>query len=103
MLNWVQEITGTLHPLCKPQHFRLLGARGATRQIIRAGGNTRPQHWGKRLISGERKNYEGGSQSGSMEVVGVRACWFVCVEVGESGFTQNVSSRVILYSCIDSD
>lgn len=69
MLNWVLEITGTLHPLCKPQHFSLLGARGATRQIIRAGGSARPQHWGKRGISGKRKIYEGGgggAQTGSM-------------------------------------
>ncbi len=85
MLNWVLEITGTLHPLCKPQHFSLLGARGATRQIIRAGGSTRPQHRGKRGISGERKNYEGVGGGGvtdwvtAEEVVAVRECAGLCV------------------------
>lgn len=58
MLNWVLEITGTLHPLCKPQHFSLLGARAATRQIIRTGGSTRPQDWGKGGAGRGLKSYE---------------------------------------------
>lgn len=108
MLNWVLEITGTLHPLCKPQHFSLLGARGATRQIIRAGGSARPQHWGKRGISGKRKIYEGGGWGGTdwvnaEEVVVVTECNGVCVCVLKLGFTcefrQNTSRRVMLYSC----
>lgn len=81
MLNWVLEITGTLHPHSKPQHFSLLGARGATRQIIRAGGSTRPQHWGKRGTSREGKNYGGGVTGWVIaeEVVVVRECVGLCV------------------------
>ena len=102
MLNWVLEITGTLHPLCKPQHFSLLGARGATRQIIRAGGSATPQHWGKRGISQERKNYGVGGRGGhgqgqcrgSSCSKSVLVC--VCVEVDLRVLRQNTRRRVML-------
>lgn len=88
MLNWVLEITGTLHPLCKPQHFSLLGARRATRQIIRAGGSTRPQHWGKRGKSGERKNYEGRVTD-----------WVTAEEVLAVSLCMLKSGKVYLHVC----